>query len=64
MIWKKIKRFYEEKIKLNLKSGVNYYVIYGILDRLRKENEINPNEKTEKEIEELKKVIELGETDG
>jgi len=63
-MWKKIKRFYEEKIKLNLKSGVNYYVIYGILDRLRKENEINPNEKTEKEIEELKKVIELGETDG
>jgi hypothetical protein len=64
MMWEKIKRFYEEKIKLNLKSGVNYYVIYGILDRLRKENEINPNEKTEKEIEELKKVIELGETDG
>jgi hypothetical protein len=63
-MWEKIKRFYEEKIKLNLKSGVNYYVIYGILDRLRKENEINPNEKTEKEIEELKKVIELGETDG
>ena len=64
MMWEKIKRFYEEKIKLNLKSGVNYYVIYGILDRLRKENEINPNEKTEKEIEDLKKVIELGETDG
>jgi len=64
MMWEKIKRFYEEKIKLNLKSGVNYYVIYGILDRLRKENEKNPNEKTEKEIEELKKVIELGETDG
>jgi hypothetical protein len=63
-MWEKIKRFYDEKIKLNLKSGVNYYVIYGILDRLRKENEINPNEKTEKEIEELKKVIELGETDG
>jgi hypothetical protein len=64
MMWKKIKSFLKEMIKTSVKSEINYYVLYGILDRLRKENEINPNEKTQKEIKELKKVIELGSTDG
>lgn len=64
MMWKKIKRFFKETIKISIKSEINYYVLYGILDRLKKENEINPNEKTQREIKELKKIIELGSTDG